>query len=173
LTGGRYSEVVLLLKLLLGDLGWSLLTDDRYSEVVANTGFTVHGFIADVWLVAQFILHHIKKINNRSFLKFKLKQILRHNRFQMGLPSNITGTKLRSFADTMITAFPIPVTDWNWTWINLINNIFQIVILIMFPTTLTKHFSITITIIGNCILKKLFCKCHLLTNSLTFNFSFP
>jgi hypothetical protein len=42
LTGGRCSEVDLVLKLLGRDLEWSLLTGGRYSEVVVNTGLTVY-----------------------------------------------------------------------------------------------------------------------------------
>jgi hypothetical protein len=38
LTGGRCSEVVLVLILRGRDLGWSLLTGGRYSEVVVSTG---------------------------------------------------------------------------------------------------------------------------------------
>jgi hypothetical protein len=41
LTGGRCSEVDLVLKLLGRDLEWSLLTGGRYSEVVVSTGLTV------------------------------------------------------------------------------------------------------------------------------------
>jgi hypothetical protein len=43
LTGGHYSEVDLVLKLLRRDLEWSLLTGGRYSEVVVSTGLTVFG----------------------------------------------------------------------------------------------------------------------------------
>ncbi len=42
LTGGRCSEVYLVLKLLGWDSKWSLLTGGRYSEVVVNTGLTVY-----------------------------------------------------------------------------------------------------------------------------------
>jgi len=45
LTGGRCSEVVLVLKLLRRDFGWSLLTGGRYSEVVVITGLTVYKFL--------------------------------------------------------------------------------------------------------------------------------
>jgi hypothetical protein len=41
LTGSRYLGVVLVLKLLERDLGWSLLTGGRYSEVDISTGLTV------------------------------------------------------------------------------------------------------------------------------------
>jgi hypothetical protein len=41
LTGGRCSEVDLVLKLLGRDLEWPLLTGGRYSEVVVSTGLTV------------------------------------------------------------------------------------------------------------------------------------
>ena len=41
LTGGRCSEVDLVLKMLGRDLEWSLLTGGRYSEVVVNTCLTV------------------------------------------------------------------------------------------------------------------------------------
>ncbi len=41
LTGGRCSEVNLVLKLLGQDLGWLFLTGGRYSEVVVSTGLTV------------------------------------------------------------------------------------------------------------------------------------
>ena len=41
MTGGRCSEVDLVLKLLGRDLEWSLLTGGRYSEVVVSTGLTV------------------------------------------------------------------------------------------------------------------------------------
>ena len=41
MTGGRCSEVDLVLKLLGRVLEWSLLTGGRYSEVVVNTGLTV------------------------------------------------------------------------------------------------------------------------------------
>jgi hypothetical protein len=41
LTGGRCSEVALVLILARRDLGWSLLTGGRYSEVVVNTSLTV------------------------------------------------------------------------------------------------------------------------------------
>ena len=41
LTGGRCSEVDLVLILLGRDLEWSLLTGGRYSDVVVNTGLTV------------------------------------------------------------------------------------------------------------------------------------
>ena len=41
MTGGRCSEVDLVLKLLGRDLVRSLLTGGRYSEVVVNTGLTV------------------------------------------------------------------------------------------------------------------------------------
>ena len=41
LTSGCCSEVDLVLKLLGRDLGWSLLTGGRYSEVVVSTGLTV------------------------------------------------------------------------------------------------------------------------------------
>ncbi len=34
--------VILVLKLLGRDLGWLLLTDGRYSEVVVSTGLTVY-----------------------------------------------------------------------------------------------------------------------------------
>ncbi len=44
LTGGRCSEVVLVLKLLGQDLGLSLLRGGRYSEVVVSTGLTVLDF---------------------------------------------------------------------------------------------------------------------------------
>ncbi len=44
LTGGRCSEVDLVLKLLGRDLEWPLLTGGCYSEVVVNTGLTVHPF---------------------------------------------------------------------------------------------------------------------------------
>jgi len=44
LTGGRCSEVDLVLKLLGRVLEWSLLTGGRYSEVVVNTGLTVNSF---------------------------------------------------------------------------------------------------------------------------------
>ncbi len=40
-TGGHCSELVLLLKLLWWDFGWSLLTGGRYLEVLVNTGLTV------------------------------------------------------------------------------------------------------------------------------------
>ena len=41
LTGGRCSEVTLVLKQLGRDLRWLLLTGGHYSEVVNNTGLTV------------------------------------------------------------------------------------------------------------------------------------
>ena len=41
LTGGRCSEVDLVLKMLGRVLGWSLLKGGRYSEVVVSTGLTV------------------------------------------------------------------------------------------------------------------------------------
>ncbi len=44
LTGGRCSEVDLVLKLLGRDLEWSLLTGGRCSEVVVSTGLTVFSF---------------------------------------------------------------------------------------------------------------------------------
>jgi len=44
LTGDCCSEVVLVLKLLGQDLGWSLLTGGRYLEVVASTGLTTKTF---------------------------------------------------------------------------------------------------------------------------------
>jgi hypothetical protein len=45
LTGGCCSEVDLVLKLLGQDLGWSLLTGGRYSEVVVSTSLTVFQII--------------------------------------------------------------------------------------------------------------------------------
>ena len=41
MTGGRCSEVDLVLKLLGRDLEWPLMTGGRYSEVVVSTGLTV------------------------------------------------------------------------------------------------------------------------------------
>ncbi len=41
MTGGRCSEVDLVLELLGRDIEWSLLTGGHYSEVVVNTGLTV------------------------------------------------------------------------------------------------------------------------------------
>ena len=45
LTGGRCSEVDLVLILLGRDLEWSLLTGGRYLEVVVNTGLIVYHII--------------------------------------------------------------------------------------------------------------------------------
>jgi len=53
LTGGRCSEVVLVLKLLGRDLGWSLLTGGCYSEVVVSTGLTVHSNKIEIHTVRQ------------------------------------------------------------------------------------------------------------------------
>ena len=44
LACGRCLEVVSVLKLLVQDSGWSLLTGGCYSEVVVNTGLTVPTF---------------------------------------------------------------------------------------------------------------------------------
>ena len=41
MTGGRCSEVDLVLKLLGRYIGWLLLTGGRYSEVVVSAGLTV------------------------------------------------------------------------------------------------------------------------------------
>ncbi len=72
MTGGRCSEVDLVLKLLGRDLGWSLLTGGRYSKVVVNTGLTVLRIIfitGEIWKTSKNSLVGIAPGFFRSYLE--------------------------------------------------------------------------------------------------------
>ncbi len=60
MTGGRCSEVDIVIKLLGQDLGWSLLTGGCYSEVVVSTSLTVLGRYCLLGLAALVIYGLLK-----------------------------------------------------------------------------------------------------------------
>ena len=87
--------------------------------------------------------------------------------FSVHLPADFTSTELRSFTSSMRTSFSIPVTDWDWTRINLIKDMFQLVIfvaVVAFPSRFAEDISFAVTIVSQRILKKKMQKIEIYAN---------
>ncbi len=78
LTGGRYSEVDIVLKLVWGGQDWSLLTGGHYSEVVVSTSRVGPSLDSSSRLEPNFRLIFLHAMSN-FFLGKRAKQLTRTN----------------------------------------------------------------------------------------------